>query len=170
MRKQRFPLLLVVLVALFTALAAACSGGDDNPIAATNTVAPQSTLSPEGELQRETSRPIRNLKSTIETIDTRAGTLRNNIGRDFGARHEEDDIIDELSDAEEVIQDLMTAYEEAGEEVRLGVARQLGVHTANIEALVVVLALLPTSDGSESILDDVALEVDAFTELLAGLG
>ena len=54
MQKQQFPLLLAVLVALFATLAVACGGGDDDPIAATSTLAPQATLSPAEELEQAT--------------------------------------------------------------------------------------------------------------------
>ena len=111
MQKQRFLVQLAVLVALFAALAAACGGADNDPIAATSTVVPQATLSPAEELQQATSRPIRRIETAIQRVDTRLTTLEGNIGRDSGEDLLEErgnDWFDECCDDED--DDIVAAF------------------------------------------------------------
>lgn len=165
--------------------------GSTNAPDATNQ--PDTTQTPDDadpiddELRRETSREIRDVESAIRRLNSRFRILNNNIARAgglfFGAPEEpiddwfdeccddsQGDISEELEEAEDAILNLIGIYEEAGDKPRLQIAQQLGTHSANINALMTVLAGLPTSEGATAIIEDMSLELVAFSEALASLG
>ena len=129
---------------------------------------------------REIESAIRRLNSRIRILNTRIARAGNSF---FGEPDEQNedwfdeccddsqgDISEELREAEDAIVNLIAIYEEAGDEPRMQVAQQLGTHAANINALMTVLAGLPTRDGATSVIEDMSLELVAFSEAVANLG
>ena len=138
------------------------------------------------ELARETFRDLRKLESGVRSLSSFIRELDNSVapislaGRtpqeltedwfEECCENAQEDISEELLETERELVDLLAVYQEAGDERRVQIAQQLGTHLANIEALVTVLARLPTSQGATSILEDLSLELVGFSEALAGLG
>ncbi len=191
MQKRRTPALLVLLLALVAAIAIACGGGGSgtadatpDPAAAHATEAARPTVDVfaqrASELVRDIGRGLEKLDRLVGRLDeniTRAGSLSGGPREeppddwfDECCEDEEEDISDELRDAEDEIVKLIAVYQEAADEPRAEIVREMGTPLANVDALVKVLAGLPTSDGAASIVEDMSLELAALTETFTGLG
>ncbi len=129
---------------------------------------------------REIERSLERLNRLVSRFDERITQARSLSGGtpeepsegwfDECCEEAEEDIYYELLDAEDQVVELVAIYQEAADGPKLQIARQLGAPLANINALVTVLAGLPTSDRAASIIEDMSLELAAFSEAFAGLG
>lgn len=188
MQKRTTQVLLVALIALVTAIVIACGdsgsqGVTPDPVAYRATQAAKPTADIFG---RRASEPIREIERSLEKLNSLVARFDERITRarrlsgdppeepddwfDECCEGVEEDIFDELLDAEEQVVELIAIYREAADEPNLQIVQQLGTPLANIDALVMVLAGLPTSDGAAPILEDMSLEIVALSEVFAGLG
>lgn len=193
MQRPRIQVLLLILVAIVAAFAVAC-GGDSG-----NRISPDPTLDPESRRATEEAKPtidvvgnqadapIREIERSLERLSVLVSRIDERIAKDISQSRgtseltaegwfveccdeREEDFLDKLLDVEEQLQKLTAIYEEAADEPKSEIIRQLGTSLANINALARVLAGLPTSSGYVSVLDDISLELAAFSEAFAALG
>ena len=191
MRKPRPQLLFLILVAFVPAIVIGCGGGDSPspPFATQDPTARRATEEAkptvdivghqaEGPI-RDTERALERLNVLVGRFDERIAKARSlsggtpeDVSDDWFTEccaREGEDIFELLLDAEAERVGLITAYQEAADEPRLQIVRQLETPLANVTARVTELEALPTSDGAASILADMLLELTAFSEAFASL-
>lgn len=135
---------------------------------------------------RETRSAIREIERSVRRIDSIVRRLPGRISRPsqllLGTPAEPvqdwfdeccDDTLRDLDEELRTIRqeslELVTIYEEVGDQSSLGVVEQVGIAAANIEASINVIALLSSSAGAGSILREASLEVEALAEAVSSL-